>query len=367
MKFVEAIQKKINPPGTSCDKDIAMAVLMRDPDNFASLINGTGFFAEKILPEDLVERDSRLASLRFADMERMKKKGQTLYRDVYKTWYGRYTFHVGLENASMSDPTLAVRNLNYDATEYHVQTVSKQRENRKKWENGKKGLSNDEWLRKLEKTEPVEMLMTAVLFTGEEWDCASDIRDMIPVPDDYVKRKPTWPLEIINPHEMSDEKILAMESNDMKFFMGVVKYSKDSEAMKNFIDQYCNTFTVSPEIAYITGVVTNTKWLEEKYRWQRDEREESENMCLAFEEWERKARTAGRVEGKAEGKAEGIAEGKAAGIAEGITKGITKGISEERKRNVLSMHNRGFSAGSIADILVIEEKEVEEIISSLQA
>ena len=40
---------------------------------------------------------------------------------------------------------------------------------------------------------------------------------MIRVPDDYVKRKPTWPLEIINPHEMSDEKILAMESNDMKF------------------------------------------------------------------------------------------------------------------------------------------------------
>ena len=82
---------------------------------------------------------------------------------------------------------------------------------------------------------------------------------------------------------------------------------------------------------------------------------------------ERSARTAGRVEGKAEGKAEGIAEGKAAGIAEGITKGITKGISEERKRNVLSMHSRGFSAGSIADILVIEEKEVEEIISSLKA
>ena len=67
MKLIETIQNKIkslHPPGTSCDKDIAMAVLMRDPDNFASLINVTGFFAEKILPDDLVERDSRLASLR---------------------------------------------------------------------------------------------------------------------------------------------------------------------------------------------------------------------------------------------------------------------------------------------------------------
>lgn len=56
-----------------------------------------------------------------------------------------------------------------------------------------------------------------------------------------------------------------------------------------------------------------------------------------------------------------------AGKAEGKAEGRVEGVSEERKRNVLSMHSRGFSAGSIADILVIEEKEVEEIISSLQA
>ena len=130
--------------------------------------------------------------------------------------------------------------------------------------------------------------------------------------------------------------------------MGVVKYSKDSEAMKRFIDRYCNTFTVSPEIAYITGVVTNTKWLEEKYRWQREEREESENMCLAFEEWERKAKTVGRVEGK----------------AEGIAEGITKGISEERKRNVLSMHGNGVSAEDISHLCNIPYEEVIDIISS---
>ncbi len=103
--------------------------------------------------------------------------------------------------------------------------------------------------------------------------------------------------------------------------MGVVKYSKDSEAMKRFIDQYCNTFTVSPEIAYITGVVTNTKWLEE---------------------WERKARTAGRVEGKAEGRVEGK----------------TEGINEERTRNVLSMYGKGVSAEDISHLCNIPYEEV---------
>lgn len=89
MKMIEKTKEQLkltSPPGTSCDKDIAMAVLMRDPANFASLFNSLRFFKEKIRPEDLMERDSRLASLRFEDMERMKKKGQTLYRDVFKTW-----------------------------------------------------------------------------------------------------------------------------------------------------------------------------------------------------------------------------------------------------------------------------------------
>ena len=74
-------------------------------------------------------------------------------------------------------------------------------------------------------------------------------------------------------------------------------------------------------------------------------------MCLAFEEWEKEART--------EGKAEGIAEGKLEGRAEGV--------NEERKRNVLSMHSNGFSVGSISDILAVEEKEVEDIIALLKA
>ena len=57
-----------------------------------------------------------------------------------------------------------------------------------------------------------------------------------------------------------------MESNDLKFFKGVIKYSKDSETMENFIRQHCNTFEISPQIAYITGVMTEMKWLEEQYR-----------------------------------------------------------------------------------------------------
>lgn len=70
--------------------------------------------------------------------------------------------------------------------------------------------------------------------------------------------------------------------------------------MKKFIETHCNTFTVSPQIAYITGVVTDIKWLEKKYAEKRNEREEGENMCLALEEWEKRAITKGKAEGVGE-------------------------------------------------------------------
>lgn len=333
-----------------------MAVLMRDPVNFASLFNSLQFFKEKIRPEDLADRDSRVASLRFEDMERMKKKGQTLYRDVFKTWSGRYKVHMGIENASESDPTLAIRTLNYDATEYHVQMAAKQKENRKKWKGkNEKGLTEEEWLRKFKKRDSLELLVTAVLFTGGEWDCAKDIRDMFEIDDEYVRWKPSWPLQIINPHEMGDEEILAMESNDMKFFVGVIKYSKDSEAIENYIRQHCNTFEISPQIAYITGVMTEMKWLEKKYAERRNEREEGENMCLAFEEWEKRAIEKGKSEGKVEGKTEGIIEGK------------VEGISEERRRIVMAKYAKGYSAVEIAELLEIGLQETEDIISEIRA
>lgn len=97
---------------------------------------------------------------------------------------------------------------------------------------------------------------------------------------------------------MGDEEILAMESNDMKFFMGVIKYSKDSEAIENYIRQHCNTFEISPQSAYISGVMTDMKWLEKKYAKRRNERQEGENMCLAFEGWEKRAITKGVIEGR---------------------------------------------------------------------
>ncbi len=141
--------------------------------------------------------------------------------------------------------------------------------------------------------------------------------------------------------------------------MNVIKYSKDKEKMKELIETKFKDVPVSPQMGYIAGVITNTKWLETKFKENRENWQEEENMCLAFDEWEMEIRT----EGEAIGKAKGIVQGKAEGKAERIAEGGAK----ERQRNVLAMYGKGYSDKQIADILEIDLQEVEEIIFAFRS
>ncbi len=359
------------PSGTARQKDICMAVLLSNPSNFAALFNSLHIFQEKILPEDLEERDSRLSTLRFAYFEEMVKKGQTLYRDIIKLWRtARAIVFLAMESQTQSVPTLPVRSLNYDAANYDKQIHAVRERNRKQWLNEGKmpiGLTPGEFMEKFTVDDALYPLVTAVLFTGEEWNCAKNLNEMFNIPDNFMKDIPSWPLHIINPHTMSDEEIMNMDNNDMKFFMSVIKYSKDKEKMKELIETKFKDVPISPQMGYIAGVITNMKWLENKFKEKRENWQEEENMCLAFDEWEMEIRAEGEAIGKAKGMVQGKAEGKAEGIAEGKAEGIAEGGAKERQRNVLAMYGKGYSAKQIADILEIDLQEVEEIISAFRS
>ena len=342
--------KKVSPyPGTTSQKDICMAVLLSNPDNFAALFNATHFFPEKILPEDLEERDSRLSTMRFEQIEERVAKGQTLARDILKDWHGPYTFGLGIENQTTADPAMPVRSLNYDAIGYQKQVKAIRDANNRKWSKRKqktrlpKDLTDGEKLSRFKKTDTIHPMVTAVLYTGDAWDCATDLKEMFVVPEELMKWMPSWPVNVINPHAMSDEEIMAMESDDMKFFMSMVKYSTDKEAMKRIAMTYFKEFCVSPQICYITGVVLNDNWLIDKYREKRNERVESEDMCIALKEWENEARAEGKAEGRAEGR------------------------EERDKHIILSMLGKGVSATDIAYLCDIPYEEVEAVISALHA
>lgn len=341
--------KDAKPSGISRQKDICMAVLLSNPYNFAALFNLLDIFDEKILPEDLEEMDSRISTLRFATFEEMVKKGQTLYRDILKLWHGKIRVFLGIESQSQAVPTMAIRSMNYDGANYDKQANAIGAYHTQEWKDGDnhfrvpEGLTSGEFLDKFTKEDHLIPIRTAVLFIGDEWDCARNLNELFKNPDGFMKDIPAWPVYIIDPHVMRDEEIMNMDNNDMKFFMTVVKYSKDKKKMKELIKTRFKDVYISPQMGYITGVVTNTKWLEELFKERRDEWKEDENMCLAFEEWEKEART------------------------EGIVIGEKKGVNEERKRIIHSLLAKGSSLTEIANILAIDKKEVEEIVRLLKA
>ena len=353
-----------NPPGTSNEIDNCMAILLSNPRNFAALFNSLHIFQDKILPEDLAEMDSRLSVLRFKDYAEIKKKGQTLYRDNLKIWKGRIPVCLGAENESKADPTMAIRILNYEAINYERQVAAIQARNEWEWSDGEhihypEELTAGEKLSRFKKKDKLYPVFTAILFTGDTWDCATNLNEMFTIPDNFMKWIPSWPLCLIDPHQMDDDKIMDMDSNDMKFFMSMVKYSKDKKKMKEISQKYFSQFYVSPQAAYITGVVAKIDWMEEKYEDRKDETKESVNMCLAMDEWENEAMSKGEARGIVKGREEGRVEGKAEGRVEGIT--------EERQKVVLYMHSNGFSADKIAEMLGIDIEEVKDILSQHRA
>ena len=63
------------PSGTSRQKDVCIVILLSNPYNFGALFNYLDLFEDKIRPEELVEMDSRISTLRFSILEEMVKKG----------------------------------------------------------------------------------------------------------------------------------------------------------------------------------------------------------------------------------------------------------------------------------------------------
>ena len=234
----ESIDKVLgDPPGTAQQIDTCMAILLSNPYHFAALFNSLHIFSEKILPEDLVELDSRQSVLRFMDYDGIDKKGQTLHRDNIKLWKGRIPVCLGAENESKADPTMVIRTLNYEAINYERQISAIQDRHEAEWSDGKelhfpKDLTAGEKLSRFTKADKVYPVVTAVLFTGDTWDCATNLNEMFTIPENFMNWIPSWPLFIIDPHTMRDEEIMAMDNNDMKFFMSMVKYSKDKTGMK---------------------------------------------------------------------------------------------------------------------------------------
>lgn len=160
--------------------DNALQEYWNDEEKFADLFNAKLFEGEKvILPEKLLEADSRATII-------TRKNGKELnsaqaYRDLVKVAkiyqeYGVELVILGLENQEHIHYAMPMRTMGYDYSEYKKQY----RKIARKYKEESEGLTADEFLSRMRRSDRLYPVITIVMYYGEKaWDGAKTLHEML--------------------------------------------------------------------------------------------------------------------------------------------------------------------------------------------
>lgn len=227
----------------------ALALLMSNPRNFASLFNTLD---EPFLPISQNDLTIIKPPLSF----------QTFVKDLYRVSHahaviqewcrGGYRLHLLVVSTVLDDPLLAFHIWYYFVKYLNMKCDA--------------GAAN------------LIPLIPAVFYTGETWESSTNFKDIItPPPAGFCKAdlRPSFPFTVTGPHMTKEEDIFNMPSNDLRFFMGAVRYQNDKAQLEQFIHQHLSDCLISTQSLYVTAVITDNQKLEKCYRKGKFDTEET--------------------------------------------------------------------------------------------
>ena len=233
-----------------------------------------------------------------------------------------------IEHQSVEDYTMPLRIMEYDVREYLRQVKSN------------KGVQVR-----------IKPIITIVMYwKADKWNQPVSVKDM------FDKNTVRWleynglggyiqdyRMHLFEPGTVKEEDLEKFKT-ELKDVIAYVKYSKSTEALKDYNEKYKPDLTKST--VTLINELTNSKYvfIEGKERL---------DMCEAFEGLIEE----GRAKGKAEGKAEGRAEGKAEELKEKYKSWVT--LSNNLKK-------RGMSNPEIASLLGVPETELQKAFKMIK-
>ncbi len=304
-------------------------ILLKDyftPDVFADAINAILYDGKSVVtPEKMrtidietqhvEEKDGDIkADVRFRDLAKVVEVDDAIY------------CLFAIEHQSVEDYTMPLRIMEYDVREYLRQVKSN------------KGVQVQ-----------IKPIITIVMYwKADKWNQPLSVKDM------FDKNTVRW-LEdnglggYIQDYRMHlfepcAEDNLDKFKTELKDVIAYVKYSKSTEALKDYNEKYKPDLTKST--VTLINELTNSKYvfIEGKERL---------DMCEAFEGLIEEGRAKGRTEGRAEGRAEGKAEE----LKEKYKSWVT--LSNNLKK-------RGMSNPEIASLLGIPESELQDAFKMIK-
>ena len=306
-------------------------ILLKDyftPDVFADAINAILYDGKSVVtPEKMraidietqhvEEKDGDIkADVRFRDLAKIVEVDDAIY------------CLFAIEHQSVEDYTMPLRIMEYDVREYLRQVKNN------------KGIQVQ-----------IKPIITIVMYwKADKWNQPVSVKDM------FDKNTVRWlednglggyiqdyRMHLFEPGAVKEEDLEKFKT-ELKDVIAYVKYSKSTEALKEYNEKYKPDLTKST--VTLINELTNSKYvfIEGKERL---------DMCEAFEGLIEEGRAKGRTEGRAEGRAEGKAEE----LKEKYKSWVT--LSNNLKK-------RGMSNPEIAALLGVPETELQNAFNMIK-
>lgn len=257
--------------------DNALQEYWDDEEKFADLFNAKLFGGEKvILPEKLSELDSR-GTMKISGKGKKESVSTSVYRDLVKVTkiykeYGIELVILGLENQEHIHYAMPIRVMGYDYSEYKKQY----RKNARKYKENPKGLTPDEFLSKMKRSDKFYPVITIVLYYGEKvWDGAKTLHEVLNISERIKPFVNDYGIHLVEVRE--NDLPLQNENNQdlFKLCSIVLDTKKPDEQKKKEAIQYEREHRINEEVLYALADITNYDLCEEKRG--------AMNMCTFFD------------------------------------------------------------------------------------
>lgn len=190
---------------------------------------------------------------------------------------------IGIENQSDIHYAMPVRNMLYDALQYHrqMQEIAEKHRNNKTNQNFTSGFQKEDEL--------IPVITIVVYFGAKPWDGAMSLHEMMPsAPPELLQYVADYPLLLIDPHRMQDDTANKLQSNAREIFT-FIKYAKDKDKLLELL-QKPRFHTLDPLAAEIINQCTHSQLpLKSDTKGEID-------MCQAIDEIREDSRNEGRDE-----------------------------------------------------------------------
>ncbi len=301
--------------------DIILKNYWSDNERFADLFNAVLFQGEQVIrPEDLEDMDTEESSVlehrEYAesiqaarDVVKIQKRFQPDSSDeLYLVMYG-------LEDQEHIHYGMPLRVMGYDYGSYKKQFDS----NAQKYKTSD-GLTRDEFLSKMRKTDTFIPVITLVVYYGEKpWDGALSLREMLNIPGRLAEYVSNYKMLLIEARKND----LVLHNIDNRDFFNLLEIlseqSRASREKKGRALEYAKEHKVDSSVLMTVAGAANCHLDYRALQWKGEP-----TMYSVFEET--------REEGRLEGRLEGIAENTVKmGIKFNLSK---KQILEELQENL---------------------------------